>query len=95
MKFFLLSVGLLTLSSCKLNGTLQGLVSNYKKTKKENPNLLIKPSDSSSVCMSLIQNNNSILIINGKQLKQCISKNKKVLIYIYGGLNVKVSFVMI
>lgn len=83
MKFFLLFASLLILSSCKINGTLQGLVSNYKKTKNENPNLLVKLNDSSNVCMSLTQNNNSVLIINGKQLKQCLSENKKALLYIW------------
>lgn len=71
-------------SSCSVNGGFEGLYSYYSKTKSKNPNLFFKPNNNDSICK--IKNNElkyKIIIINGLDLKKCISNNKSSLIYLW------------
>jgi hypothetical protein len=81
---FLLLFLLLVFNSCiKVNGDFKGLYSYYENTNKSNPELFVKLNSSDSICMSKSENNDKIYIVNGTQLKECLNKNKKSIVYLW------------
>jgi hypothetical protein len=70
------------LSSCSIEGTSQGLTSYYKKTRKNNPELFYQQSGS-GLCEMKHNDSSKIAIINGIQLKNCITKCEKSIVYIW------------
>jgi hypothetical protein len=72
-------------TSCAIKVSFKGLYSYYERTKKESPNLLHKVNNPETICnIKTRELNPKILVINGTQLKNCIDKNRKTLIYIWG-----------
>ncbi|MBV6443444.1 MAG: hypothetical protein EPGJADBJ_05192 [Saprospiraceae bacterium] len=72
---------IITLSTCSINGSFQGLYSYYDKTVKISPTLIKKPQG--SVC-ALLQSDSAIIYsINGKELKPCIEQFEKSIVYIW------------
>lgn len=82
-KIFFLLVSLL-LSSCVINGNFQGLYSHYTKTCKENPELFPERDSSQSLCNLERNNSPSIYLINGIELKACLSQYEKSMVFIWG-----------
>jgi len=79
---FLFAIVLLSINSCSVNGTLQGLYSYYNKTKSINPKLLVKPDSSILICELENPKTPKVFVISGDKLKKCISNNN-VLVYIW------------
>lgn len=67
----------------KIGGTTQGLTSYYKKTQVLEPELFIKPSSIEKSCQLINNNLNKVIVINGVELKKCISTYPKAMIYIW------------
>lgn len=72
---------ILFLSSCSINGNLKGLLSNYKKTKKEEPQLIVKLGQADSLIhLSYVK---QVVLINGKQLKQALAQYEDAVVYFW------------
>lgn len=71
---------LLSLTSCKINGSFQGLYSYYHSTKKAKPSLIEK-YDITKECQ--FENQKKVIVINHEDLKNCLKQNPKSLIYIW------------
>lgn len=69
------------LSSCKINGTFQGLYSYYKKTAKVNPNLFI--NDNNAMC-EVTADSRKIILRTGQSLKNCIKDYGKTVVFLWG-----------
>ncbi|UPQ78601.1 hypothetical protein M0M57_13345 [Flavobacterium azooxidireducens] len=80
MKKIILIYIIFLFSSCKINGSFQGLYSYYHKTIKENPNLVTK-YNSETDCDLAIEN--KVISINHINLKKCLNQHSKALIYIW------------
>lgn len=74
---------LFLLSSCKIQGSFQGLYSYYNKVKKENPDLIIE--NTSYICELKQEVKPKVFVITGTQLKKCIEENQQqdYLVYIW------------
>ena len=70
-------------TACSIKGSFQGLYSYYSKTKSENPQLLIVPDSSSSLCEINKPDTPKIVVTNGNRLKECIKTNKKAVVYLW------------
>jgi len=81
-KTLLLLVLLAVFNSCiKVNGDFKGLYSYYEGTNKSNPELFVKLNSSDSICTNKSKNNDKIYIVNGTQLKECLNKSEKSIVY--------------
>lgn len=69
-------------SSCSFNGTLQGLFSYYNKTKQDSEINFVEFS-SFEDCKKLLSDSASILVANGKEIKNCLSKYQNSVVYIW------------
>jgi hypothetical protein len=76
----LFSILLLSLASCSIEGSFQGLVSYYNKVKKTDL-LLMKYSDSTHDLAS--NGTGGIVVMNGIQLKKHLTKYEKTLVYLW------------
>ncbi|MCF8458826.1 MAG: hypothetical protein K9H62_23055 [Bacteroidales bacterium] len=74
---------LVLISSCKIDGTFQGLYSYYNKTKNETPNLLIRLDDSVSICDIAYSDSLKIVITNGIELKNCVKLYENSIVYFW------------
>lgn len=86
IKLFLCALLTILCQSCisiNINGSFRGLYSYYKKTKEENPTLLIRPEANSSVCTLTNSSSPNVYMINGKSLKECISQEQDAIVYIW------------
>lgn len=79
----LLFLILVSISSCKINGTFQGLYSYYNKTKSETPNLLMRLDDSASICDFAYSDSLKIVISNGVELKNCARQYENSIVYFW------------
>lgn len=70
-------------TSCSIQGTLQGLVSYYKKTKKENPQLLYHLKGGEDICNYTSNAINKVVVTNGKTIRNCINNHSKSIIYFW------------
>jgi len=70
-------------TSCTINGALQGLVSYYKKTKKESPQLLYHLKEGEDICNYTNNAINKVVVINGKAIMNCMNKQAKSIIYFW------------
>ena len=70
-------------TACSINGSFQGLYSYYSKTRSEDPQLLIVPDASISLCQINKSDTPRIIIINGGRLKECIKTNTKAVVYLW------------
>ena len=68
-------------TSCSINGNFQGLFSYYKKTVKDNPNLIDKSP--ASICETRLAMAHNVIIANGIKLKQCVNRSANVLVYVW------------
>ncbi len=81
---YLLFFLLFLCSSCSINGGFEGLYSYYSKTESKNPNLFYKPDNNESICtIKKHELKPQIIIINGIDIKKCMSTNKNSLIYLW------------
>ena len=71
-------------ASCVIKGTLRGLYSDYKKTKVQSPELLVNVRPNMPICEIKKTDTAKVYITNGNELKKCLKKTKKVVIYIWG-----------
>lgn len=84
IKTLLFVLSFLIFNSCiKVNGDFKGLYSYYESTNKSNPELFVKLNSFDSICKSKVENNDKIYIVNGTQLKECLNKNKKSIVYLW------------
>ena len=74
-------VGFVYCTGCTVNGSFQGLFSYYSRTKSQNPDLLIKPDPSASICGISKPDSPRVYVINGMDLKNCLKSMDKALIY--------------
>jgi len=85
--FFLLlilSTSLFSSCSIKLKGSFRGLYSYYKKTVKENPDLLVRADRLVNICeIKFDEKKPKIYMINGKMLKKCIAEHDKAIVYMW------------
>jgi len=77
------TVALVFVAGCTVRGSFQGLSSYYSKTKSKNPGLLLRPDDSISICKIRKSDPARVYIINGNNLKDCVTKEDKAIIYIW------------
>jgi hypothetical protein len=71
------------INSCTIKGNFKGLYSYYENTKKEKQELFINLDVNDSVCVNESKPKDKIYIINGSQLKDCLRKNKKSIVYVW------------
>jgi len=69
--------------SCSIQGSFQGLFSYYKKVNKESPTLIRKVNKETLVCNVNYSDSCRVLLLNGKDLAQCIKKEKKTILYLW------------
>ena len=76
-------VALVFWTGCTINGSFQGLYSYYSRIRAKNPDLLIKPDASASICGINKPDSPRVYIINGINLKKCLKTNERAVIYIW------------
>lgn len=69
--------------SCTFNGTLQGIFGYQKKSTSDAPEIFNKNSDLSINCEKTEETNYKVEITNGLELKKCLSKYPKAVVYIW------------
>jgi hypothetical protein len=69
-------------SSCRIEGSFQGLYGYYKITKRSHPELFYQ-GIGSGLCEVKQNGNSKIAVINGLQLRECIEKCDKSIVYIW------------
>ncbi len=67
--------------SCSIE--IQGFFSGYKKTMKRDPNLLKVIADSEGICEAKYSDSCKVLVLNGKDLQQCIKTEERTVIYLW------------
>jgi hypothetical protein len=72
---------IISFNSCSINGTMQGLYSYYSKTSEIFPLIIKKPF--SSICDIYQKDTSFIYTINGIEIKSCIKKIKRTLLYLW------------
>ncbi|MBK8487000.1 MAG: hypothetical protein WAU21_04160 [Chitinophagales bacterium] len=70
-------------SACQINGTSQGLIGYYNKTKDLSPDLLVEDYPEENLCNVKNDSVPQIYIVNGIALKKCISQSSEALLYIW------------
>jgi hypothetical protein len=80
---FLGVIILMFCTACSIKGSFQGLYSYYSKTKSQDPQLLIFPDTSTSICEINKSDTPRIVVINGSMLKECIKTNNKAVVYLW------------
>src|SRR4030095_7181358 len=80
---FTVVIMLMFCTACSIKGSFQGLFSYYSKTRSEDPQLLIVPDASTSLCEINNPDTPRILVINGSMLKECIKTNSKAVVYLW------------
>lgn len=80
MKFktLIVTAAVLLVSSCKINGSFQGLYGYYNKTKLRGPELFINHTNISNCNLNEITSN-KIVITTGELLKSCIHQDKTII----------------
>ncbi len=83
-KILLLLLLLTVFNSCvTAKSDFKGLYSYYKSTNESNPELFVKMKSSDSICDNKLKNNDKIYIVNGTQLKECLNKSEKSIVYFW------------
>ncbi len=82
IRIFLLLAVTLLIVSCKIDGTLQGLVSYYNRTENEGK-VKYAHLNSEAIC-SVKMDSATVLVANGKQLKSCLNHYEKAIVYLWG-----------
>lgn len=80
--FLSLFVLLALLSSCSINGTLQGLLSYYDQTQKESKVDFVKISEVSD-CLRSGSDSAKVLVANGTELRNCLHGYENSVVYIW------------
>lgn len=70
-------------SACSIKGSFQGLYSYYSKAKSQNSQLLVKPDIGKSICEIKKSDTPEVYVINGINLKECIKKTDKAIVYLW------------
>jgi hypothetical protein len=70
-------------SSCSINGSLKGLYGYYNITKKDCPGLLVRPQAPDSICQRSQPATPVVYVINGVDLKRCLSGLNNALVYFW------------
>lgn len=83
MNKFLVTIISIFWTSCSINGGFQGLYSYYSKTKFKDPQLLIKPAISTPLCAIGRSGTPRVYLINGLDLRDCISATDKAVVYLW------------
>ncbi|WP_196885658.1 hypothetical protein [Aureivirga sp. CE67] len=79
--YSLITILILSLSSCKFYGPFQGLYSYQEKVEIENPNLIQFPK--SAICELENKETPVIYKIHGEELKSCLNNYDKSIIYLW------------
>jgi len=79
----ILTLLILFFVSCKISGSFHGLYSYYKKEYKLNPDLYLKANDTNQICGLNAKNDLKVIIVNGNQLKACLKKFDKSIVYLW------------
>ena len=79
----LVIIFLQTFSSCRIDGTLQGLTSYYNKTIKKSNSLLVYISDSEQICNTHYSDSVRVIVLNDNVLKECIKNYEHTIVYIW------------
>ena len=82
-KIFILFFIIQTIISCKINGNLKGLLSNYNNSNSEKPEIFYHSKQNEDISNIKLVSPAKIIIINGKQIKKQIENYQKTLIYIW------------
>lgn len=82
MKLYYLLL-ILLLNSCAIKGNLAGLYSYYHKMQKQKPSLYVAPGQIPSVCAIQKTTEPKIYVVNGLEVKKCLSLYPKALVYIW------------
>lgn len=69
-------------SSCSINGNFKGLYSYYKKSYKQDKNLFVNSDEIKKLCE--LTNDKKVIIIKGTEIKKCLEKTGKSIVYIWG-----------
>jgi hypothetical protein len=81
-ELFIIFCLLIFLSSCTINGTLQGLFSYYNKTKKESSISFVRINSIKD--SSILKSDSTIVLLaNGTELNNCLQKYEKSVVYIW------------
>lgn len=80
--FFFLMILLFT--SCSIKGNFAGLYSYYNKMHEQNPKLYASATAVNSICEIKKNAIPTIYVVNGKEIKECITTKKKSVVYIWG-----------
>lgn len=80
---YLITLLFLTLTSCTIKGSFQGLYSYYSKTNRDNPNLLVKANSKVPICDLSYSKDLRVLVINGLDFKNCIQNYDEAIIYLW------------
>ncbi|MFN8274764.1 MAG: hypothetical protein U0X58_07785 [Flavobacteriaceae bacterium] len=82
MKLYYLLL-ILLLNSCAIKGNLAGLYSYYHKMQQQKPSLYVAPGQIASVCDIQKTTEPKIYVVNGLEVKKCLSLYPKALVYIW------------
>jgi hypothetical protein len=84
--YFTLLLLALLFSSCGLihfEPTINGLYSRYDKTNEAYPGLLVKTDTTTTVCNLQYTEEPKVYVVNGLQLKECLSNHDDAIVYIW------------
>lgn len=82
---FIFSIIVFITTSCTIKGSFQGLFSYYKKVEKDNPTLLKKVTNTETICSRVYSDSCKVLLLNGKELGECIKNEDKTILYLWAG----------
>jgi hypothetical protein len=74
---------LIVLASCKIEGNFAGLYSYYDKAKQSNAALFVETDTVTGECDLIYGREPKVYLINGRQLKECVSGADDALVYIW------------
>ncbi len=74
---------LLSCSCITIKGELKGLYSYFNKTDKLYPGLLVRSSVALPVCDNLKNATPKIIIVNGNQLRKCLTQSTHAVLYVW------------
>lgn len=82
MKYYIPLLSLLLTSCISINGDFKGLYSYYNQTKKDYPQLLVKPPAGTSLCAIPKTEIPKVIVVNGKDIKACMQSYENAVLYI-------------
>ncbi len=76
----IISIFLLFITSCSIQGSFQGLFSYYNKVRKTDLKMMRYSENESFLSSDQFK---GVILMNGKELKDCLSKYSKVLVHLW------------